>query len=142
MRIDELLISFLESKLIRFCIVGAIGFLIDSGVLYLLIRNADMNPYSARLISFLSSATTTYVLNRSFTFSIGLKGEARHREWAVYVILMLAGGALNYGVYSLCIAFSKVMYAQPVLAVAVGSLAGLALNFSTSQRLFLGRQRA
>jgi putative flippase GtrA len=142
MNLDDLLISFWECKLLRFCMVGAIGFVIDTGVLYMLIRNTGMNPYSARLISLFASATTTYVLNRSFTFSKGLKGEARHREWAIYMVLMLVGGAVNYSVYSLCIAFSRVMYTQPVLAVAAGALAGLALNFSTSRRLFLGRYGA
>lgn len=129
--------SLWEARLLRFSIVGGVGFLVDTGLLYALIRTTGMDPYSARLVSFLSSATTTWALNRSFTFAKGIQGAPTYGEWAAYLALMMGGGVVNYGVYSLCITFSSGMYAHPVLAVAAGSVAGLFLNFSTSRNLFL-----
>ncbi len=51
------------------------------------------------------------------------------------------GGVLNYGVYSALILSGGWFLEAPVLAVAVGSIAGLAFNF-TASRKFVFKPRA
>jgi putative flippase GtrA len=126
------------NQFLRFCVVGAIGFAIDAGILQALVVGVQANPYAARIASFLVAASATWLMNRTYTFS------ARHRatrtEWLRYVALMTLGALINYGAFALCIATSTDMREQPWLAVAVGSIAGLGVNFATSRLLFRARQ--
>lgn len=126
-------------RFVRFCIAGTIGFVVDAGVLELLVRALDANPYTARIGSFLCAATTTWWINRRYTF------EAAHaptsQEWIGYVGLMLAGAAVNYGVYAAYVAWWDTSRRMLWLGVALGSVAGLAVNFLTSSRLVFGRSR-
>ena len=39
------------SQFVRFCLVGALGFVIDAGVLQLLLLTLAANPYKARIFS-------------------------------------------------------------------------------------------
>jgi putative flippase GtrA len=48
---------------------------------------------------------------------------------------MLLGALVNYGTFAISITVWELARAQPWLGVAVGSVAGLAINFLTSQLL-------
>jgi putative flippase GtrA len=122
------------SRFARFCLVGTLGFVIDAGVLQALVSGAAMDPYLARVPSFLAAATATWWLNRRFTFGVGRA--ATRREWASYVALMVLGAAVNYGTYAVLIGSWDVARAHLWMAVAAGSVAGLGVNFATSRRLF------
>jgi putative flippase GtrA len=123
-------------QFLRFCVVGAAGFLVDAGILQTLVAGLGLNPYASRLVSFLAAATATWWMNRHYTFVAARKPS--RAEWQAYVGLMVLGALINYGAFALCIAFWRLALAQPWLAVAVGSVAGLGVNFSTS-RLFFRR---
>jgi len=117
----------------KFCVVGTIGFLADAGALYLLMSLASLDPYTGRIFSFLFAATVTWALNRIYTFrssaSVPLTG-----QWARFVTANAFGGILNYGVYSALVLSGGWFFKAPVLAVAVGSIAGLAFNFTVSRK--------
>lgn len=122
------------NQLLRFCVVGAVGFVIDAGILQLLVLGAHANPYAARVASFMVAASATWLMNRRYTFAA-----TRHptrMEWLRYIGFMSLGALVNYGVFALCIAFWASARAQPWLGVAVGSVASLGLNFTTSRLLF------
>lgn len=123
-------------QLFRFVVVGSLGFLVDAGVLQVLIFALGTNPYLARIFSFLGAASTTWWLNRHYTFSV--RHAPSQREWGRYLSLMILGAAINYGAYALCLVHIPRVSAQPWLGVAAGSLAGLWVNFLTSRRLFGG----
>ncbi len=125
----------ITTQFLRFALVGVIGFVVDSAVLYALIYGADAGPYLGRLVSFLAAASVTWLLNRRFTFRDAARAPA-HRQWSVFVAFMGLGGLLNYGAYALVILLAPVHPATPLFAVAAGALAGLAVNFTTS-RLFV-----
>ena len=55
-------------RLPGFAIVGAIGFLIDAGVLTLLMTRFGFDPYGARTISFTLAVTATWYMNRQWVF--------------------------------------------------------------------------
>ena len=117
----------------KFCVVGTVGFLADAGALYLLMSFLNMDPYTGRIFSFLFAATVTWALNRVYTFRSSALAPMT-RQWARFVTANTVGGALNYGVYSALVLSGGWFIKAPVLAVAVGSIAGLAFNFTVSRK--------
>lgn len=121
------------TQLLKFAVVGTVGFGVDAGVLMVGLRGLGWGPYGARLLSFVAAVTVTWWLNRRFTFAV--QQAPTQAEWLRYAGLMLLGGAVNYGVYALLVATLPWVREQPWLGVAAGSVAGLGLNFLTSRRL-------
>lgn len=126
----------LLQQFIAFSIVGTIGFVVDTGVLYGALA-LGFGYYYGRVVSYLCAATVTWLLNRRFTFKS--TGQNKRREWARFVVLNLAGFAVNYGVYAACLAADPIFIAHPVLAVAAGSIAGLFVNFTINKYLVFRR---
>jgi putative flippase GtrA len=120
-------------EFLRFGVVGTIGFLVDSGVLYGMIW-LGAGLYLGRAISYVAAATATWALNRVWTFR-GRGGGPVHRQWALFVAVNLVGFALNYGTYAVLVATVPVVAAHPVLGVAAGSIAGMFTNFALSRRV-------
>jgi putative flippase GtrA len=58
----------LRKQLAWFGVGGVIGFVVDAGVVQLLVSKLGADPYSGRLFSFLCAATATWLFNRRFTF--------------------------------------------------------------------------
>lgn len=125
-------------QFLRFCIVGTIGFFVDAGVLQGLVSGLDANPYAARVASFLAAASTTWWLNRRYTF--GVTHRPTHAEWVRYVALMVLGAATNYGAYALAISTWDLARAYLWIGVAIGSIAGLGINFMTSRAFVFSRR--
>lgn len=128
----------LPAQFLRFSIVGTLGFVVDSLVLVLLLSTTGLGFFSGRLASFLAAATVTWLCNRHFTFRDS-GSPRRVRQWARFVLVNSGGGLINYGVYSVLIMTSELSRTWPVLAVAAGSLAGLAVNFAASRHLVFTR---
>ncbi len=125
----------------RFCAVGAIGFVVDAGVLHILTRQFGLDPYSGRFISFLLAATVTWQLNRHYTFSAA--GESRLcRQWGRYVAANAMGGGLNYLTYSAGVMLFDIVQQHLLLGVAVGSAIGLLVNYTASRHLVFKRAAA
>lgn len=118
----------------KFGVVGTIGFVVDAALLNALVFGAGLEFFAARIPSFLAAATTTFALNRAFTFR-GAKVEPLHAQWAKFLAANAVGGAVNYGVSVGLEAAFLVVEAHPILAVAAGSIAGLFFNFTASKRL-------
>ena len=121
-------------RFLRFCAAGAAAYAVDAGVLMALVSLVGMNPYAARVISFLAAATFTWWLNRRYTFEV--KRRPTRAEWMAYVALMAIGAAVNYATYAAAITWWPLARSHLWLAVALGSIAGLGINFASSKRLF------
>ena len=120
------------SEFARFCIVGTIGFVVDTVILYLLLATFVPNPYLARLFSYLCAATANWILNRNFTFSPSNEVN-KHWEWSKYIIFNAIGGGLNYGTFAVLIYQSELVSQHPILGVVAGSAVGLAVNYSANK---------
>ncbi|MFH8134990.1 GtrA family protein [Pantoea osteomyelitidis] len=114
-----------------FAVIGAIGFIVDSSMLYLLKHSFGF--YFARLISFICAVMVTWFFNRVLTFRGRKSGCSKRQEFFLYFKFMLIGGSINYFSYALSISFISVTRSYPVLAVAIGSFAGLTVNYLTSK---------
>ena len=127
----------LPRQFLRFGVVGTIGFVVDASVLTVVLATTGLGFYWGRVASFLVAATTTWALNRRFTFQD--RSARRVRQWGRFVAVNVGGGLVNYATYSALVAASATFRSWPVLAVAAGSLAGMFVNFAASKRFVFTR---
>jgi putative flippase GtrA len=120
--------------MLRFGVVGTAGFVIDTAVVYAAHFGFGLDLYSAGVLAYLAAATTTWFLNRRFTFPEA-RGQDAGTQWLRFVVTQLAGFALNRGTYAALIATLPAARAEPVIAVAAGSLAGMTINFLAARFL-------
>ena len=125
-------------QFVRFAIVGTVGFVVDASVLYFCLHIAGLGLYSGRLVSYLVAATTTWYLNRKFTFTES-DGSAPTHQWARFVVVNGLGGLINYGTYSFVVTYWLAGPMAPLIGVAAGSVTGLGVNF-TASRLFVFKE--
>ncbi|WP_431274505.1 GtrA family protein [Variovorax ureilyticus] len=125
-------------EFLSFAVVGAIGFVVDVGVLYL--ASPHLGWYGGRVLSWTAAATATWLLNRRFTFRARRSGASIVREYAHYMLTMLGGALVNYAAYVLTLRWAGGSWG-PALGVAVGSCAGLVVNFLSARYLVFRAER-
>lgn len=119
-------------QLLLFCIAGTLGFVVDAGVVSLLVNGLGWDPYLGRLVSFLCAVVATFAFNRRYTFAAS-ETQPLPRQFARYLLAMTGGFAVNYGAYALLVWRVELVREWPVIGVAVGSVLGLAVNFVSSR---------
>jgi putative flippase GtrA len=124
----------LIGQFLRFGVVGTIGFVVDTATLLGAVA-LGAGPYGGRVLSYLVAATTTWALNRAWTFRDRAPGGQPGRQWALFLVLNLAGFAANYGAYLAVTAWLGTAPWQLVVAVAAGSLAGMFINFGLARQV-------
>jgi putative flippase GtrA len=135
-------VTLLQSQFLRFAAVGAAGFVVNEIALAAMIKLIGLDPYSGQIVSFLITVTFTWWGNRTLTF----RGEAQHaprgivEEWAKFVAANALGFAVNYCVYASLVRFAPPPANSPFLALAAGTIAGLAFNFTLSKRLVFRKE--
>ena len=140
MRLQPLVGRFLpplNGHLMRFGMVGALGFVVDGAVLEAMIY-LGMNPIADRAVSFPVAVCATWMANRTFTFPDRIE-QSRVREASTYVAVQLVGGAANFAVYSALVHSLPMFAAWPILALAFGAVAGLAINYLGSKHIVFRR---
>jgi putative flippase GtrA len=123
----------LAIQFIRFGIVGASGFLVDTATVYGL-RHA-LGLYGAGVVAYVTAASSNWLLNRIWTFRGRGTGSSAHRQWARFMVTNLGGFVLNRGTYAALVTFLPIAARQPVIAIAAGAIAGLFVNFTLSRRV-------
>ena len=127
-----------RQQLIRFVIAGVVGFVVDAGILYLGLA-VGLGYFAGRAVSFLCAVWATWQINRRYTFSSN-PSESAWVEWWRYLVAMSVGGVVNYCAYSATVLTLKGLPFLPIVAVAVGSLAGMVVNFATA-KMWVFKQR-
>jgi putative flippase GtrA len=122
-------------ELLRFALVGLVGFGVDGGILQLLMAKGQGLVLS-RLLSFAAAVTATWGLNRAWTFSApdrvnGHKG----REYLAYFAVQLVGAAINLGCFFLVLAVYPAQRATPWVPLFVGAVPALMFNFAAAKYL-------
>jgi len=121
----------LFKELFLFGLVGVLGFAVDTLFLYAL--KSELGPFYARLVSFIAAVFVTWLANRNLTFRKKKSTLTIPAELTAYFGLMLLGGVVNYGTYAWLIIKYPVVLADPIIGVAIGSIAGMCINFTTSR---------
>lgn len=119
-------------QLLAFGAVGVVGFVIDAGTLYA-VRWLGMGLLVGRVISYLTAATSTWALNRRYTFT-STADHGAVREWMLFLVSQLSGATFNLGLYAWLVMSSATVASQPVIGVAAGSLAGMLVNFFVARK--------
>ncbi|MCF6325673.1 MAG: GtrA family protein [Devosiaceae bacterium] len=120
-----------QNQFLRFSLVGIAGFIVDAGVLTVLVDS--LGPYVGRLISFGFAVVTTWLLNRQFTFENKRNKFSMAGEFARYLSAMIVGGVANYALYAALIYLMVTVQNWPILGVAAGSILGLGINFTLAK---------
>ena len=122
-----------RARFLKFCGIGIVAFSVDVIVFQAMVSTSGSSLYVARIVSFVIATTAAWWLNRTFTF----KDTANARldlEWARFMAANLVGGSVNYAMFVILIASVPLMRTYPILALAAGSLSGVAFNFTAYRR--------
>jgi putative flippase GtrA len=121
-----------EHHVFKFAIVGVIGCVVDIAILYVGLA-LGLGLYVGRLLSFIAAATTTWIINRSWTFAGRQSQKNIWQEWLHYMGLMVIGGVFNYAAYAIAIYYVSLIRQYPVLGVMIGSVVGMFANFISAR---------
>jgi putative flippase GtrA len=126
-------------RLFRFLIAGSIGFIVDAGVLHLLIWFTPVGPFVGRAISIPSALLATWVLNRNFTF--GRSNRSLAAEGFRYGSVGLTSALLNYALFSSLLMTEPSL--RPIIALTLASAAATTFSFfGYSRFVFRHRQNS
>ena len=133
----KLLRTLSRVSLLRFAAIGTLGMPVDAGMLWLMTHRAGLDPYTGRVISWLSAATFTWMGNRYFTFrSERARGILPAvREWLRFLAANAVGGLVNVGLYSTLVRFAPPPANNLYIALVLGVLGGLVFNFTLSKTM-------
>ncbi|MEM5501960.1 GtrA family protein [Ahrensia kielensis] len=84
-------------KIFAFAVAGGSGFVIDIGVLFLLLHLTPLGPIIARIVSILCAMISNFFINRTFTF--GQSERSLREEFIRYASVGAIGALLNYLIY-------------------------------------------
>lgn len=117
---------------VAFAAAGAVGFAVDAGVLLAVAPFAG--PHFGRLLSFCAAVLTTWLANRRFALGGRTGRYPLWLEFTRYLGVCIGGGLVNLACYSALVLGFDLKGIWLVAAVAAGSLAGMAVNFTLSKR--------
>ena len=115
-------------KLIKYCLVGFSGMLVDFGITWLLKEKLKLNKYIANTVGFISAATSNYVLNRIWTFES--QNEKIAVEYTQFFVISLIGLALNNLIIMLLNDKLKLnFYLSKLIAIIVVTIWNFVMNY-------------
>lgn len=125
--------SLFQREFIKFALVGVVGFIVDIIALYFGLYIIGLGFFTSKILSYLVASTTTWYLNRNFTFQ---KDNSSNliKEWVSFVGANGVGGVINFTLYTIIIYGVSFTTLVPLIASSCGSIAGLIFNFTISSK--------
>lgn len=107
-------------QLIKFCLVGGSGMVIDMGVTAISTELLSLDPRIGAVLGFLFAVINNYLLNRIWTFKAS-KSTEKASGFLKFFTICLIGMGISVGVMHLCIAYLGWGISSPEeLAAATG----------------------
>jgi putative flippase GtrA len=125
----------------KFAIIGAIGFIVDGGILTILHSVYYFDLLVSRLASFSFAVTVTWYLNRHRTFAEN-KNQRAALEWSRYAAVNSVGALLNMSIFFSLVHRFELMAEIPLLPLAISALIALIFNFLASKHVVFRGQRS
>lgn len=123
----ELLLSII-GRLLKFCVVGFSGMIVDFFFTWLCKEKIKWNKYISNSIGFVLAATNNYIWNRLWTFQS--QGTEIVREYSSFFIISLVGLGINNAViYLLHDRLKWNFYLAKILAIGVVTLWNFGMNY-------------
>lgn len=123
----EMLLPLL-GRLIKFCVVGFSGMIVDFFFTWLCKEKIKWNKYISNSIGFVLAATNNYIWNRLWTFQS--QGTEIVREYSTFFIISLVGLGINNAViYLLHDRLKWNFYLAKILAIGVVTLWNFGMNY-------------
>ncbi len=126
---------FRSHRILRFAIVGGIGFVADAAMLALLLAAAPLGPFLSRLVSIGFALAVTWLCNRHLTFQPSGRGMAT--EGVRYGGVGVSTSIVNYLVYAGLL--FALPWLPPLAALVIASLVAMALSYLGYSRLVFDR---
>jgi dolichol-phosphate mannosyltransferase len=121
-------------QLLKFCVVGASGYVVNLAVYALLVKQADVHYIPAAVTSFVVAVTNNYTWNRHWTFR-HQKGHVAYQGLRFLVVSLLTLGA-NLAILRLLVHLGV----GKILAQAIAIVLVTPLNF-VGNKLWSFRRR-
>lgn len=119
-------------ELLRFCLVGTAGALVNLAVFTVATRWLDVGFNPAATLAFMVAVTHNFALNRMWTFARSLTARTRGAlAWFKYVAVNLLGLGINLLVLN--VVLHTWGYGHATIGQALGIVAGMASNFLMSR---------
>jgi putative flippase GtrA len=112
----------------RFAVIGGLGFLVDGGLLALLVYVFGGDPLWSRVWSFSAAVIATWSLNRRWTFR-PRRDEPLAIEFARYLGSQGVGCAVNLVIYALALRLLPYPLSLPMVALAGAAGVALVANY-------------
>jgi putative flippase GtrA len=118
-------------RVLRFGLVGVAGAAVHLGAFWLLQRLTGMGNSPAWIMAFVLAATSTWFMNRHFTFQ-DQASTAQTNEWLRYLGIAGLGAVAHFATFETAIRFFAFFENHPALAIVPGSLASFAVTYAGS----------
>jgi putative flippase GtrA len=118
---------------LRFALVGASGFVVDTTVLILLFEVAAVELLLARSIAFVAAASSNWILNRHFTFADSCRAGRKSTQWLRFLGSAILSAIPNLGIFYLLMRFLPEELPAILFAMCCGILAGYICNYQLAR---------
>lgn len=120
----------MKSKLLKFALVGSIGFIADAFVFSAAFYLAELALTPSRLVAFICAATVTWLGNRRLTFSN--QEPNRFKQWLKFMLGASVSALPNFAAFKGALWLLGEQGVMPMLALVLGILAGMVSSYLIS----------
>ncbi|MBC8210061.1 MAG: GtrA family protein [Gammaproteobacteria bacterium] len=129
------LLNLLSSAhpMLRFSLVGGIGFIVDLTTLVLLHNYAALELQQARAFAFILAASSNWFLNRHLTFLPQHLSDRKSAEWLRFLVSAMLSAIPNLGLFYLLMQLLSNSWFSIIFAMSCGILLGLFSNYQLAR---------
>lgn len=114
--------------LLKFCVVGGSGMIVDFGITWLCKEKFGWNKYVSNSLGFILAATNNYIWNRLWTFHSENAEVAR--EYSTFLLISVIGLALNnLIIYLLHDKLNLNFYLAKIIAIGCVTIWNFGMNY-------------
>ncbi len=131
----RLLTHALQREFFRYLIVGGIAFVVDAGVLFLLVSQFGINYLLAAMISFLVGTVANYLISINWVFRYRAI-QTESLEFSIFLLTGVMGLVISLGVMDILTGHFGLHY---MLAKVAATITALAFNYLSRKWVLFSR---